>query len=95
MFVSDECSNKCELSFQRHYRGLGTRYPLGVSLDVYFVGDYTDEAIQDWAKRLEVNPDSVRTGAVTLNHDDRYTLFDKPKLPAAFLIRGGQVVDKL
>ncbi len=95
LFLSVECGSRCENVFRNHYKGLGKRYPTNVALDVYFVGEHTDAQIQDWARRLGVNRKLVQSGRVTLNHDDRYQLFGKPPLPAAFLVRGREVVGKL
>ncbi|RUM93767.1 MAG: TIGR03759 family integrating conjugative element protein [Thiothrix sp.] len=94
LFVKTNCAD-CEAEFLKHYKGLGKRYPAGVALDVYFVGDTTDKDIRAWAKRLQVRAEAVVAGTVTLSHDDRHSMFGAPKLPSAFLMRGNQVVGAL
>jgi integrating conjugative element protein (TIGR03759 family) len=41
----------------------------GLNLDVYVVGEVTDEAIRSWATRLAIPQALVQRGRVTLNHD--------------------------
>jgi len=94
LFVKTNCAD-CEAEFLKHYKGLGKRYPAGVALDVYFVGDATDEDLRAWAKRLQVNAEAVVAGTVTLSHDDRHAMFGAPKLPSAFLMRDNQVMGAL
>ena len=95
LFVSSSCGSRCKSEFRYHYKKLGKQYPAGVALDVYFVGKHTDTQIQSWARGLKINPGLVKSGRVTLNHDDRYRSFGEPPLPAAFLVRGREVVGKL
>lgn len=41
-----------------------------VGFDLYMVGSRANDAlIRDWAKRASINPDRVRNGSITLNHD--------------------------
>ena len=95
LFVSSACGSRCEGVFSYHYRKLSKDYPANVSLDVYFVGKHTNAQIQGWARRLKIDRKLVQSGKVTLNHDDRYKDFGEPPLPAAFLVRGRQVVGRL
>jgi integrating conjugative element protein (TIGR03759 family) len=41
----------------------------GLGLDVYVVGEATDEAIRRWATQQAIPPGLVKGGRVTLNHD--------------------------
>ncbi|MCF6231104.1 MAG: hypothetical protein L3J62_10040 [Gammaproteobacteria bacterium] len=95
LFVSIQCGDRCENVFNSHYQRLDKTYPANISIDVYFVGKHSDAQIQGWAKQLDLNPDLVKSGRITLNHDDRYELFGRPLLPAAFLVRGSKVVGSL
>jgi len=63
VFVRDDCA-ACEQTVQR----LQTS---GMTFDLYMVGSRADDArIRDWAKRAQIDPARVRTGSITLNHDD-------------------------
>lgn len=62
LFVKDDCA-RCSLLVQR-FQTAGTEF------DLYMVGSDEDDArIRDLAKRMQVDPDRVRSGAITLNHD--------------------------
>ncbi|MFG1304681.1 TIGR03759 family integrating conjugative element protein [Xanthobacter autotrophicus] len=42
----------------------------GTEFDLYMVGSRQDDGqIREWARRVRVDPDRVRRGAITLNHD--------------------------
>lgn len=42
----------------------------GAEFDVYVVGSLGEDArIRDWAKRTQIDPIRVRSGSITLNHD--------------------------
>ncbi|MGO3130326.1 MAG: TIGR03759 family integrating conjugative element protein [Alcaligenes sp.] len=62
IFVKDECA-LCA-SFVQRLQTAGTEF------DLYMVGSRQDDArIRDLAKRMQIDPDQVRSGTITLNHD--------------------------
>ncbi len=93
LFIDNTCRRACDRAFRRHYNVVRNRQ--GISLDIYFVGKTTDDAIQNWARRLKIDPKLVLTRVITLNHDDRHALFGAPRVPAAFLVRQNAVVGQL
>ena len=94
-FVNKDCGQPCVSSFQYHLQAIGGKYPVGTSIDVYFIG-FDRKEIEAWAKSVNLNPGAVKAGTVTLNFDDRYEkVFNSPVLPAAFLVRNNQVLGQL
>lgn len=62
VFVKDGCAT-CGQLVQRLQAS-------GAEFDLYMVGSRQDDArIRDWAKRAQIDPDRVRNGSITLNHD--------------------------
>lgn len=62
IFVKDECAT-CGVLVQRLQAA-------GNEFDLYMVGSRQDDArIRDLAKRMQIDPDRVRSGTITLNHD--------------------------
>jgi len=62
VFVKDGCV-ACEQVVQRLQAS-------GAEFDLYMVGSRRDDArIRDWAKRARIDPERVRSGGITLNHD--------------------------
>lgn len=73
------------------YRRLKHVTMIGVSRNLYFVGEYKDEDIVMWGKRMDISPDVVRGGMITLNHDrGEYAAYGSPTIPNAFILRGSQ-----
>ncbi|HHB1547482.1 TIGR03759 family integrating conjugative element protein [Vibrio parahaemolyticus] len=65
----------------------------GVSVDVYLVGDGSDDALQTWANRAGVRQSDVEQHYITLNHDKQGLWFRLAKgkaVPVAAAERGGQ-----
>lgn len=62
IFVRDGCSACSQRVKQLQERG--------VALDVYVVGSRNDDSqIRRWARSVPIDPPSVRSGRITLNHD--------------------------
>lgn len=62
VFIKDGCA-PCGLAVQQVQAS-------DVGFDLYMVGSRAnDTLIRDWAKRASINPDRVRNGSITLNHD--------------------------
>ena len=62
VFIKDGCA-PCGLAVQQLQAS-------DVGFDLYMVGSRAnDTLIRDWAKRASINPDRVRNGSITLNHD--------------------------
>lgn len=62
VFVKDGCPS-CGQVVQR-LQSAGTEF------DLYMVGSRSDDArIRDWAKGVRIDPDKVKSGSITLNHD--------------------------
>lgn len=62
VFVRDGCA-PCDQTVQR-LQAAGTPF------DVYMVGSRADDArIREWARRVRIDPEKVRSRQVTLNHD--------------------------
>jgi integrating conjugative element protein (TIGR03759 family) len=79
LFVSTKCRS-CEPYFQ----SLRSNQKIGTVIDVHFVGDSKKE-IGQWAKRLNIRPQDVSNGSITLNIDSgMYASYQRPSLPAAF-----------
>lgn len=79
LFVSTKC-HSCEPYFQ----SLRSNQKIGTVIDVHFVGDSKKE-IGQWAKRLNIRPQDVSNGSITLNIDSgMYASYQRPSLPAAF-----------
>ncbi|HID51086.1 MAG TPA: hypothetical protein EYP41_03490 [Anaerolineae bacterium] len=94
-FVDKSCGQPCSQRFKYYLSQIGGKYPVGTAIDVYFIG-YERKEIESWARSVNINPDAVKAGTVTLNFDDRYEkVFGAPGLPAAFLVRNNQVLGKL
>jgi integrating conjugative element protein (TIGR03759 family) len=66
VFVNLQCA-ACDLGVQALIAKVQAIPGLG--LDVYVVGEATDEAIRSWATHLMIPPVLVEGGRVTLNHD--------------------------
>ncbi len=87
LFVKDECV-QCD----RLYKKIATIPLIGISRNVFFVGDYADEDIIKWGRRMNITPEIVQGGIITLNHDrGEYDAYGKPTLPNAFIYRAGNV----
>lgn len=85
VFVKDDCA-ACGRLVQRLQR-------TGTAFDIYMVGSRQDDAhIRAWARRANVNPERVRSGSITLNHDGgRWLLLGLPgDLPAVVREVNGQ-----
>lgn len=85
VFVRDGCA-PCGTVVQRLQRA-------GTAFDLYMVGSRQDDArIRDWAKRVQIDPAKVRSGAITLNHDGgRWLVLGLPgELPAVVRQVNGQ-----
>lgn len=85
VFVRDGCA-PCGAVVQRLHRA-------GTAFDLYMVGSRQDDArIRDWAKRAQIDPAKVRSGAITLNHDGgRWLALGLPgELPAVVRQVNGQ-----
>ena len=56
---------------------------------MYVVGaNGNDNAIREWAKKHQINPEKVKLRLITLNHDTGYWLhYTNGKIPAAFQIQ--------
>lgn len=65
-FVNLQCT-RCDLWVQELIAKVQAMPGLG--LDVYVVGEVTDEAIRSWATQLVIPQALVERGRVTLNHD--------------------------
>ena len=77
VFVKDDC-----LPCDHRVRQLQAS---GQSFDVYVVGSRQDDArIRKWATRIGVDPEKVRAGTITLNHDSGswLTIGGQGELPA-------------
>lgn len=62
VFVKDGCS-----ACSQRVRHLQER---GVAFDIYVVGSRNDDShIRQWARSVPIDPASVRSGRITLNHD--------------------------
>lgn len=62
VFVSEDCS-PCGQLVQRLQRQ-------GAEFDLYMLDSGLDDAmIRAWANRVRIDPDRVRSGSITLNHD--------------------------
>jgi integrating conjugative element protein (TIGR03759 family) len=66
LFVRLEDCSRCE---QRVGEALALRRTSGAKLDIFVVGEATDDAIRAWAARLRIDPAAVRDRRLTLNHD--------------------------
>jgi integrating conjugative element protein (TIGR03759 family) len=66
LFVRLEDCARCE---PRVAEALALQRTSGAKLDIFVVGDVTDEAIRAWATRLRIDPAAVRDRRLTLNHD--------------------------
>lgn len=79
LFVSTKC-RQCEpylLSLRKNQK-------LGTVIDVYFIGGNKEE-IGLWARRLNIQPQEVSNGNITLNIDNgMYASYQRPSLPAAY-----------
>ncbi len=68
----------------------------GLGLDVYVVGETTDEAIRLWATQLAISPVLVERARVTLNHDAgtlvRLTRDPSVTVPVLLRQRGAELV---
>ena len=94
-FVNKDCGQPCAARFKYYLSAIGDKYPVGTSIDVYFI-DFDRKEIENWASDVNLNPGAVKAGTVTLNFDDRYKkVFGSPSLPAAFLVRNNQVLGQL
>jgi integrating conjugative element protein (TIGR03759 family) len=64
----------------------------GRAFDIYMVGLETDADIRAWATRVDIDPDKVRAGMITLNHDaGRWLAIGDPgPLPAVLTNLDGQ-----
>ena len=83
----DNCE-KCESDVNRILSHVDNKTPI----DIYFVGNITDNAIQQWAKKHRIDPQKVNQRLVTLNHDTGNWLhYADGKIPSAFQVqRNGQ-----
>ncbi|WKV49511.1 TIGR03759 family integrating conjugative element protein [Dickeya fangzhongdai] len=62
VFVKDNCQ-PCTQLVQRLQAS-------GTAFDLYMVGSRQDDAlIRAWARRAQIDPEQVRNGTITLNHD--------------------------
>ncbi|HCM5830622.1 TIGR03759 family integrating conjugative element protein [Klebsiella pneumoniae] len=62
VFVKDDCQPCTQLV--QHLLASDTGF------DLYMVGSRQDDTrIRDWARRAHINPELVRNGTITLNHD--------------------------
>jgi integrating conjugative element protein (TIGR03759 family) len=62
VFVKDNCE-PCTQLVQRLQAS-------GTAFDLYMVGSRQDDAlIRAWARRAQIDPEQVRNGTITLNHD--------------------------
>jgi integrating conjugative element protein (TIGR03759 family) len=64
----------------------------GRPIDIYMVGLEDDAQLRAWAARLDLDPGEVRSGTITLNHDDGRWLAigDASSLPAVLTQVNGQ-----
>ena len=87
VFVKDQCPSCDERVKQLQ--------AAGKSFDIYMVGSRNDDArIRQWAMRAGINPEKVRSRAITLNHDaGRWlSIGGRGELPAIARYVGGQWV---
>ena len=79
VFASTDCA-ACDRKISSVLREL----MIGVSIDIHFNGD-TRKAITNWATRMNISPDAVANGKITLNpNSELYAKFGNPKPPALY-----------
>lgn len=66
LFVTPDCSGCVE--FYQLARNKQSATP-GVALDIYFMGNVTDDQIRAWASKSRIKPSLVQEKLITLNHD--------------------------
>jgi integrating conjugative element protein (TIGR03759 family) len=93
-FVNKSCGDTCKSAFLDYLSRIGGDLPIGIAIDVYFIG-YSEKEISEWAASIQLSPEAVKAGTVTLNFDDRYELFQSPALPAFYLVRDNRVLGQL
>lgn len=83
LFVGYGCS-ECEDAYQKAYTKVRAENSV---LDIYYMGsNIADEDIRNWARKVGVNPDDVKNGLVTLNHDNGVSeRFGADKYPSIFV----------
>lgn len=85
VFVKDNCPPCTQLA--QRLQASGTAF------DLYMVGSRQDDAlIRVWARRAQIDPEQVRNGTITLNHDaGRWSSLGLPgDLPASIRQVNGQ-----
>ena len=84
VFVKDPCA-ACDAMI----KALEAR---GRRFDIYMVGLQDDSQLRAWAARVGLNAGEVRSGTITLNHDDGRWLAigDSSSLPAVLIQVNGQ-----
>ncbi len=82
LFVSTDCA-ECSDIYQLVYH---RRNELNTALDIYFIGNSTDDQIREWARKTGIKPDDVMSGKVTLNHDKgEAKRFGATEVPSIFV----------
>lgn len=57
----------------------------GTQIHIYFVGEKSDNAIQNWARKLKISPEKVKNKDITLNYDKGFwARYAKNQIPVAF-----------
>ncbi len=85
-FVKKDCSECSDLFQIVNHR----RSEADISMDIYFVGDATDNDIRTWAENTKIDRQDVMGGKITLNHDrGEAERFGAKEIPSVF-IRGAE-----
>lgn len=85
-FTRTDCNKKCADDLVRLFR-----FANNTPIDIYVVdSEKKDDKIRAWAIENGIDPNKVKTGQITLNHDNNgyWFKYAKSQAPAAFYIKG-------